>query len=228
MKLPFTNFATVTISRSLYAVFTAAIACSCAKGDPEKGTSKKPAVTDETKKVAPNPVVEIITSKGPIKVELNREKAPISVANFLSYVADKHYDGTIFHRVIMDFMIQGGGFANAEVASQKKSKDPIKNEAKTSGLSNMRGTISMARTNSPDSATAQFFINVVDNKNLDAGGFSPDGYAGFGKVIAGMETVDKIRAVKTGSKQLKTTHGLSNMRDVPLEPVIIESISLVK
>ena len=86
----------------------------------------------------------------------------------------------------------------------------------------------MARTNSPDSATAQFFINVVDNKNLDAGGFSPDGYAVFGKVIEGMETVDKIRAVKTGSKQLKTTHGLSDMSDVPLEPVIIESILLAK
>ena len=119
MKLSLTNFATVTISRSLYAVFTAAIACSCAKGDPEKGNGKKPAATDETKKAVSNPDVEIITNKGPIKVELNREKAPISVANFLSYVADKHYDGTIFHRVIMDFMIQGGGFANGEVADEE-------------------------------------------------------------------------------------------------------------
>ncbi|MFP6874941.1 MAG: peptidylprolyl isomerase [Verrucomicrobiales bacterium] len=229
--MPFINFAKAATSRSLYVAFTAAIACSCAKGDPKEDADKK-AAANAPAKTAPtatsNPVVEIITSKGAIQVELNREKAPISVANFLSYVADKHYDGTIFHRVIKDFMIQGGCFAKGDVPAQKKSKEPIKNEAKTSGLSNMRGTISMARTNSPDSATAQFFINVFDNKNLDPGGFSPDGYAVFGKVIAGMDTVDKIRAVKTGTMKMQTTGGLAPMDDAPLEPVVIESISLKK
>ena len=125
-------------------------------------------------------------------------------------------------------MIQGGGFAGGEVPKQKTTKAPIKNEAKTSGLSNLRGTIAMARTNAPDSATAQFFINVVDNKNLDAGGFSPDGYAVFGKVLSGMATVDKIRGAETGTKTLQTTYGKQPMRDVPLTPVIIKSIALKK
>ena len=175
-----------------------------------------------------NPIVEITTSMGSIEVELNKQKAPITVANFLAYVKDKHYDGTIFHRIIEDFMIQGGGFAGGEVPKQKTTKDPIKNEAKTSGLSNVRGTIAMARTNAPDSATAQFFINVVDNKNLDAGGFSPDGYAVFGKVLSGMATVDKIRGAETGTKNLQTTYGKQPMRNVPLTPVIIKSIALKK
>jgi peptidyl-prolyl cis-trans isomerase A (cyclophilin A) len=213
MNTLLTSKSAKVIMRSLFTLCTASIAFSCAKTEPE---------------VSSNPAVEIITSMGPIHVELNRDKAPVSVANFLAYVKDKHYDGTIFHRVIEDFMIQGGGFAKGDVPAQKKSKEPIKNEAKTSGLSNIRGTISMARTSSPGSATAQFFINVLDNMNLDAGGVNPDGYAVFGKVIAGMETVDKIRAVKTGSKQMKTTGQLTFMRDVPLEPVIIESISLKK
>ena len=190
--------------------------------------SSKEASKSSSAKDTVNPIVEITTSMGSIEVELNKQKAPITVANFLAYVKDKHYDGTIFHRIIEDFMIQGGGFAGGEVPKQKTTKDPIKNEAKTSGLSNVRGTIAMARTNAPDSATAQFFINVVDNKNLDAGGFSPDGYAVFGKVLSGMATVDKIRGAETGTKNLQTTYGKQPMRNVPLTPVIIKSIALKK
>src|SRR3972149_11416321 len=141
-----------------------------------------------------NPVVLMETSLGNIKIELDQAKAPITVKNFLSYVDEKFYDGTIFHRVIGNFMIQGGGFT-AEM-QQKPVKAPIKNEA-GNGLKNMTGTIAMARTNIVDSATAQFFINVVDNdflnhQNTTSQGF---GYAVFGKVIEGMDVVDKIKAV---------------------------------
>jgi cyclophilin family peptidyl-prolyl cis-trans isomerase len=150
---------------------------------------------------AANPVVVIETSMGNIKVELNEEKAPVTVKNFLMYVDDKFYDGTIFHRVIgkensdkgNDFMIQGGGLTPG--FKEKKTKDPIKLES-DKGLSNLRGTIAMARTNDPDSATSQFFINVADNKFLDKAD-GRDGYAVFGKVIAGMDIVDKIKAVET-------------------------------
>jgi cyclophilin family peptidyl-prolyl cis-trans isomerase len=218
-----------TIMGSLFTLCAASLAFSNPTTEPKKAKDQQSAEPrHETAKVKPevssNPVVEIITSMGAITVELNSKKAPISVGNFLSYVKDKHYNGTIFHRVISNFMIQGGGFAKGEVPAQKKSKAPIKNESKTSGLSNVRGTLSMARKGDPDSATAQFFINVLDNRNLDAG----DGYAVFGKVISGMETVDKIREVKTGSVQMMATHGLSFMRNAPIEPVIIESISLKK
>ncbi|HSQ58013.1 MAG TPA: peptidylprolyl isomerase, partial [Gemmata sp.] len=140
---------------------------------------------------------------------------PITVKNFLSYVEDKHYDGLIFHRVIETFMIQGGGFQPG--MKEKKTKDPIKNEA-ANGLSNVRGTLAMARTSDPDSATAQFFINVVDNKFLDKSPKS-DGYAVFGKVIEGMDVVDKIKAVKTGTK--------AGFKDVPNEDVVIKSVRLV-
>ena len=227
------NKPTKTIVSSLLSLCAASLAFANPTTEPKKtkgqqGTEAK----QEPAKVKPatssNPVVEIVTSMGPIHVQLNRAKAPKSVANFLAYVKDKHYDGTVFHRVIEGFMIQGGGFAKGDVPAQKETKAPIKNEAKTSGLSNLRGTIAMARTSAPDSATAQFFINVVDNKNLDAGGFSPDGYAVFGKVVSGMETVDKIRSVKTDSKQLKTHYGIRPMLNVPLEAVIIESIALKK
>jgi cyclophilin family peptidyl-prolyl cis-trans isomerase len=138
---------------------------------------------------AKNARVVIDTSLGKITIELNAEKAPISVKNFLQYVDDKHYDGAIFHRVIADFMIQGGGFDQDK--KEAKTREPIKNEA-DNGLSNVRGTIAMARTADPDSATAQFFINTVDNKRLDKSDDSA-GYAVFGKVTAGMEVVDKIR-----------------------------------
>lgn len=158
-----------------------------------------------------NPVVLIKTSKGDIKVELYKEKAPISVENFLSYVNDGYYSGTIFHRVIKNFMIQGGGFT-ADM-KQKSPKDPIKNEAKN-GLSNSKGTLAMARTAVVDSATSQFFINHADNKFLDHG-TRDYGYAVFGKVIEGMDIVDKIAIVPTGHQ------------DVPTETVTIESITLV-
>jgi len=157
------------------------------------------------------PVVVIATSLGNITVELDPEKAPISVKNFLSYVDEGFYDGTIFHRVIKNFMIQGGGMT-ADM-QRKETKAPIRNEA-TNGLSNMRGTIAMARTGEVNSATAQFYINTVDNKGLDHKGMAPPefGYAVFGKVIDGMDTVDKIASVKT------------NPGDVPAEAVVIKSI----
>ena len=138
-------------------------------------------------------VVVLETSLGNIEIELDAQKAPISVENFLAYVDAGHYDGTIFHRVISGFMIQGGGFD--ESFAQKRTRGPIKNEF-GNGLTNKRGTIAMARTNDPNSATSQFFINLVDNGFLNQG----DGYAVFGKVTAGMDVVDKIAAVKTGRK----------------------------
>ena len=177
---------------------------------------------------AENTKVLLETNHGDITIELNEEKAPITVKNFISYVEKKFYDNTIFHRIIDGFMIQGGGFSNEEMPAQKKPDDPIKNEGKKSGLSNIRGSIAMARTNDPHSATSQFFINVVDNKNLDPGGFSADGYAVFGKVTKGMDVVDKIKSVKTGSTPLKTLRGVGAMRDVPVKKVIIKSAKLLK
>lgn len=162
--------------------------------------------------------VVIETNYGDITVELNDEKAPQSVANFLSYVDVLHYTDTIFHRVIKDFMIQGGNFT-VDMAP-KKNRAPIKNEA-ANGLRNLRGTIAMARTNVVDSATSQFFINLKDNGFLDHKNTSPQGYgyAVFGKVVKGMEVVDKI-----GSTQ---THTIKRFRDVPVEPVVIRSINRV-
>ena len=163
---------------------------------------------------AANPVVVMETSMGTIKIELFEDKAPITVKNFLSYVDDKHYDNTIFHRVISDFMIQGGGFEPG--LKQKKTKDPIKNEA-GNGVSNKKYTIAMARTNDPDSATAQFFINVKDNKFLDkAQAQDGVGYCVFGKVTEGLDVVDKIKEVKTGNK--------GGHQNVPVEDVIIKSV----
>jgi peptidyl-prolyl cis-trans isomerase B (cyclophilin B) len=165
-----------------------------------------------------NPVVVMDTSMGKIKIELYRDKAPVTVKNFLSYVDDKFYDGTIFHRVISNFMIQGGGFEPG--MTQKKTKDPIQNES-SNGVSNKRGTIAMARTNDPNSATAQFYINVVDNAGLDkANAQDGVGYCVFGKVTEGMDIVDKIKEVKTGRK--------GGHRDVPLEDVTIKSVRLEK
>jgi len=167
-----------------------------------------------------NPVVLIETSMGDIKVELNREKAPISAKNFLTYVKEGHYDGLIFHRVIRDFMIQGGGFTK-EMREKRPVHSPIKNEA-GNGLKNDRGTIAMARTGVVDSATAQFFINVVNNDFLNHVDETPRGfgYAVFGKVIEGMDVVDKIRAVPTGR--------VSSFQDVPQEAVTILRASVVE
>lgn len=180
-----------------------------------------------------DPVVVIDTSMGPIKVELFEEKAPVTVKNFLSYVDDQFYNGTIFHRVMGkentpdrdDFMIQGGGFLPG--MKEKKGKDPIKNEA-DNGLSNRRGTLAMARTRDPNSATNQFFINVRDNGfRLDK---SPQnaGYAVFGQVIDGMDVVDKIKGVKTSVKEVEVeVNGVTQkapFQNVPVEDVVIKSV----
>ena len=162
-------------------------------------------------------MVKLITNFGDITLELNAEKAPITVANFLQYVESGFYDGVIFHRVIDGFMVQGGGFdANMK---QKATKDEIKNEA-DNGLGNDKYTVAMARTSIPDSASSQFFINVGDNDFLNhtAKNASGWGYCVFGKVVDGMDVVDKIRAVKTTSK--------AGHQDVPAESVIIEKASL--
>jgi peptidyl-prolyl cis-trans isomerase B (cyclophilin B) len=165
------------------------------------------------------PMVKLQTSMGDIVLELNLEKAPATAANFLQYVKDGFFDGTIFHRVINGFMIQGGGF-DAQM-NQKPTRAPIKNEA-DNGLTNDAYTIAMARTAVPNSATAQFFINVADNKNLNHTGKNPAGwgYAVFGKVVQGKEVVDKIKAVAT------TTKGFHS--DVPVEPVTIIKATLVE
>jgi peptidyl-prolyl cis-trans isomerase B (cyclophilin B) len=153
------------------------------------------------------------TSLGDITLELDGDKAPVSVANFLSYVDDKHYDNTVFHRVIADFMIQGGGFEPG--MTQKPNKAPIKNES-GNGLSNVRGAVARARTSDLNSATAQFYINTVDNaRHLDAAK-----YAVFGQVVSGMDVVDKIRAVRTGRR--------GGHADVPMEDVVIHSIRRVE
>jgi len=159
-----------------------------------------------------NPVVVLETSAGAITLELLKDRAPASVANFLEYVRAGHYDGTIFHRVIKGFMIQGGGFTPA--FERKPTRGPIKNEA-TNGLKNTRGTVAMARTNQVRSATAEFFINTDDNTALDHRGYAPDefGYAVFGKVIAGMPVVDAIESA--------VTRVVGQMEDVPVEPVVI-------
>ena len=162
------------------------------------------------------PSVEMQTSLGKITLELNAAKAPKTVENFLNYARGGHYDGTIFHRVIDGFMIQGGGFGRD--MSEKPTKAPIANEAKN-GLKNLRGSIAMARRSDPHSATAQFFINHRDNASLDYP--SPDGwgYAVFGKVTKGMEVVDKIAKVKTGNRGIH--------QNVPAEPVVIESVKVL-
>ena len=165
-----------------------------------------------------NPTAVIHTSKGDIHLELFADQAPKSVENFLAYARSGFFDGTIFHRVISHFMIQGGGFTPD--MEKKPTNDPIVNEA-ANGLSNKRGTIAMARTNDPHSATAQFFINVQDNMNLDYTGEMNSrawGYAVFGRVTEGMEVVDEIRFVQTAR--------VGPYSDVPVEPVIIESVEV--
>jgi peptidyl-prolyl cis-trans isomerase A (cyclophilin A) len=162
--------------------------------------------------------VRLDTSMGEIVIELDAAKAPKSVANFVEYVNAGHYDGTIFHRVIPDFMIQGGGFTPE--MQQKPTRAPIPLEARN-GLSNVRGSVAMARTNVPDSATAQFFINIKDNAFLDAANARDgNGYAVFGKVVSGMDVVDKIWAVPTGNK--------GPFQNVPVTPVMIRKASLEK
>lgn len=168
--------------------------------------------TDKTEDKGGNPVILIKTSKGDIKVELDKENAPITVDNFMAYVEDGYYNGTIFHRVIKNFMIQGGGITKD--MQPKPANAPIKNEA-DNGLKNDRGTVAMARTGVVDSATSQFFINTVDNDFLNHGA-RDFGYAVFGKVVDGMDVVDAIESVQTGPG------------DVPVEPVVIESVTVVE
>jgi peptidyl-prolyl cis-trans isomerase A (cyclophilin A) len=174
--------------------------------------------------------VRFKTNKGDIVIQLNAELAPVTVANFKKYVSAGHYNGTVFHRVINDFMIQGGGFENKEgKLVEKKTAEGIVNESKN-GLKNEIGTIAMARTNDPNSATAQFFINVVNNEGLNFP--SHGGYAVFGKVIEGMKVVNEIKAVKTGVKELVNLDSRSGKlipgpsENVPLDMVTIESATL--
>jgi len=163
------------------------------------------------------PRVKLATSAGNIVLELDAAKAPKTVANFLQYVQDKHYDGTVFHRVIDGFMIQGGGFT-ADM-QQKPTRAPVALEA-GNGLKNDKYTIAMARTGDPNSATSQFFINVKNNDSLNAPNPDGYGYTVFGKVVAGNDVVDKIRAVRTGSH--------AGMQNVPVEPIVIQSATLAK
>jgi len=180
---------------------------------PAEPPTTKPAQTKPDDDTAPLVYVLMKTSLGEIVLELNREKAPISVKNFLSYTDKKFYDGTIFHRVMSTFMIQGGGFT--EDMQKKPTDPPIQNEWKN-GLKNVRGSIAMARTSAPNSATCQFFINVVDNSKLDQprGGAA---YAVFGKVAAGMDVVDAIRNTPTATK--------GRYANVPVEPVVLQMVS---
>ncbi len=165
---------------------------------------------------AGNPTVIMKTSMGNVEMELFQDKAPYTVANFLTYVNNGFYNGTIFHRVIANFMIQGGGFTPG--MGEKKTLAPVKNEA-ANGISNTIGTIAMARTMEPQSATAQFFINVADNLFLDYKSPTTEGYGYcvFGRVVKGMDVVDKIKRVQTGNK--------GYFQDVPLQDVVIYSIS---
>lgn len=176
--------------------------------------AEKPAATVAAAKVSK---VRLKTSKGDIVLELNAAKAPITVENFLGYVKKKHYDATVFHRVINGFMIQGGGFKlEGKELVEKETGKGILNEGKN-GLKNDRGTIAMARTNDPNSATAQFFINVADNAALDFP--NNGGYAVFGKVIEGMDVVDKIKVVQT-----RADARLGG--DVPVEPITLQSATV--
>jgi cyclophilin family peptidyl-prolyl cis-trans isomerase len=189
--------------------------------EPNDGTAKgtkasgQAVETKESNSVKPQKV-KLETTMGDIVIELDEKKAPVTVKNFLTYVEEGFYDGTVFHRVISNFMIQGGGFT-ADM-TQKQTHPPIVNEAKN-GLKNDRGTIAMARTNNPNSATSQFFINHRNNDALNYAGPDKPGYAVFGKVVEEMEVVDKIAAVVTTAR--------GEMRDVPVKPVVIKSARVI-
>ena len=215
------------MKRTISTLFFAVAACFSLNAE------DKPAAPPAPDPAATSPQVTVKTNLGSFVVELNQEKAPVTVANFLSYVDKKHYDGTVFHRVIGSFMIQGGGFEVKEGnLVEKATGQGIANEAKN-GLKNDRGTIAMARTADPNSATAQFFVNVVDNAMLNSPSPDGHGYAVFGKVVQGMEVVDKIKAVNTAMRPLTMIHPVTKDKitqpagDVPTENVIIESITKV-
>jgi peptidyl-prolyl cis-trans isomerase A (cyclophilin A) len=175
------------------------------------GQAPPAAPAPQAKRVPSGPVVVLETSLGTIRIALDKEKAPLTVENFLKYVRARHYDGTIFHRVIPNFMAQGGGFGADMV--EKPTRPPIRNEARN-GLRNSRGTVAMARTSDPNSASAQFFINVKDNHRLDFG-IGGAGYAVFGEVVAGMDVVDRMVAVATTTR--------AGMADVPVTPIHLKT-----
>jgi peptidyl-prolyl cis-trans isomerase A (cyclophilin A) len=211
---------------ALAAVLFAAAGHAAAQETParEKQPATPPAADEIDPAAKEKPAVDYVKmtvqldgAKRDVYLELDRARAPITVENFLAYTDAEFFDGTIFHRVIANFMIQGGGFT-ADM-QQKPTKNPIKNEWQN-GLKNSRGTIAMARTASPDSATAQFFINVKDNPNLDQPISGGAGYAVFGKVVAGMDVIEEIRAVPTGRHP-------SGHSDVPRDPVIIDKVRRV-
>jgi len=206
----FSSRATALAAGVLLAALSFTALQGCSKG-PEQAAAPKPAA------VAAGPIVVVKTNKGSFEIELYPDKAPATVKNFLDYVDAGHYDGTIFHRVIKDFMIQGGGFVPD--GQQKPTKPPVKNEA-NNGLKNTRGTVAMARTAVVDSATSQFFVNHGDNAFLDFKSETPQGYGYcvFGKVISGMDVVDTIAASPKGDKQPGV------FQDRPKDEVIIESI----
>lgn len=164
-----------------------------------------------------NPMVKMSTNLGDLTIELYPDQAPETVENFLQYTSDGFYDGTIFHRVIPGFVLQGGGFTSD--IERKPTRDPIRNEA-DNGLENLRGTLSMARLPDPHSATSQFFVNLVDNPHLDHQGGGQWGYAVFGKVVEGMDVIDEIAGVETTTR--------SGHNDVPAEPVVIEEARRVE
>ena len=198
------------------ALFPFLACCEEKKNAPAPNATETPAAKAAPAKA---PRVRLKTGQGDIVIELNAEKAPVTVANFLNYVKKKHYDGTVFHRVMSNFMIQGGGFAlNNGSLVEKATDKPIKNEGQN-GLKNERGTIAMARTQVLDSATSQFFINVVDNPMLNYP--SKGGYAVFGKVVEGMDVVDKIKGMETKMSP-------SGEKSVPLNPVVITSATVVE
>lgn len=189
-----------------------------AAGSAFAATPTAPDKTAAQAKPAAAERVRLSTTAGDIVIELDRAKAPKTVDNFVQYVKARHYDGTVFHRVIDSFMIQGGGMT-ADM-NEKPTRAPIPLESRN-GLINLRGSIAMARTQDPESATSQFFINVVDNARLDAANARDgNGYAVFGKVVAGMDVVDKIRVVPTGSKGMH--------QNVPLQAVVINKATLEK
>jgi cyclophilin family peptidyl-prolyl cis-trans isomerase len=226
-----------TLNRTLTLLATAALfglagcgpdsSSSSSSAPPPAPAANTPAPSADTPVIGKVPIV-IETSMGTIEAELDADKAPISVTNFVHYIKKGHYDGTVFHRIIPTFMIQGGGFD--EQLKEKSTDAPIKNESQN-GLHNERGTLAMARTSDPDSATSQFFINVVDNTaKLDYPNPDGVGYAVFGKVTKGMDIVDKIKDVATTSKELTQNAGGQEIKapaeDVPVENVVIKSIKL--
>lgn len=219
-----TSFSSTPDSGSRMPIFVSLCLALATAFVPQAGTTRPKAVVQAPPYQAPapapapgNPVVVVATSLGDITLELYKDRAPVSVENFLQYVAEGHYENTIFHRVKPGFAIQGGGYLESMV--EKDTRPPIRNEA-TNGLRNTRGTLAMARTRALRSATSQFYINLVNNTMLDHTGYSPEdfGYAVFGQVLSGMDVVDRIAATPTGRN--------GEHDDVPTTPVVIKKVTL--